>query len=435
MHLVGLMNGGPATHHSGAWRHPDSDADGVTSYERYETLARLYEKGLFDGVFFVESHLPGFGTEQLDTIRFGGMLSLLDPLQILTAMARVTRHLGLSATMSTTFYPPYIIARAFGTLDRMSGGRAGWNVVTSFQDSDARLFGHDHILDKAARYDMADEVVEACLQLWDTWAEDALVIDRESGVFADPERIRYSTYEGKAVRYAGGLTVPRSAQGRPVLMQAGASARGMDFAARWAEVVFSPHSTGSALRDYYTELKGLMVDRYERRPEDCVVLPSVDVVAGSSDAEAAEYAASLDALVEPRAAMKVLEMSLGVELKDVPLDTPLAAIVPDDGKQVHGAVARLLGWNSEGRTFTLRDAALLQCTSDFTPRYVGSAATVVDQMQELFESGCCDGFIVTHALSPDSLSRFVEFVVPELQRRGLFRTDYPGTTFRDSLFR
>ncbi|MDN5913556.1 MAG: NtaA/DmoA family FMN-dependent monooxygenase [Pseudonocardia sp.] len=428
------MNGGPATHHNGAWRHPDSDAHEVLTYARYEKLAQIYERGLFDGVFFVESHLPGFGTDQVDTIRYGGMLSLLDPLQILTVMARVTRHLGLSATMSTTFYPPYIIARAFGTLDQMSKGRAGWNVVTSFQDSDARLFGHDHILDKASRYDMADEVVEACMQLWDTWSDDALVIDRESGIFADPDKIRYSAYEGKVVRYAGGLTVPRSAQGRPVIMQAGASARGMEFAARWAEVVFSPHSTGSALRTYYTDLKGLMVDRFGRRPGDCAVLPSVDVVAGESDAEAAEYADSLDVLAEPRAAMKVLEMSLGVELKGVPLDTPLSQIVPDDGKQVHGAAQRLLGWNSEGRESTLRDAAMLQATSDFTPRYVGSAKTVVDQMEELFESGCCDGFIITHALSPDSLSRFVQFVVPELQRRGLYRTEYRGTTFRDNLF-
>lgn len=434
MHLMGLLTTGPSTHHNGAWRHPDSDVDQVLDYERYETLARIYEQGLFDGVFLLEAGVHGLGTDRVEGIKYGGMMSLLDPVQALTAMARVTKHLGVTATLSTTFVPPYLIARSLGTLDRMSKGRAGWNVVTSFLDSDAHLYGQDQILDKAARYDRADEVVEACMQLWDTWAEDALVIDRESGIFAHPDKIRYSTYEGKAVNYRGGLTVPRSAQGHPVIMQAGASERGMEFAARWAEVVFSPHSKESAMRAYYSQLKGLMADKFGRLPNSCSVLPSVEVVAGESDAEAAEYAASIDAFVEPQAGLGVVEMSLGLSLKGVPLDTPLAQLALENGKRVDGAMQRLMGWETAGREVTVRDAIMLQATSDYTPRFVGSAQTVVDQMEALFNSDCCDGFIITHALSPDSLSRFVKYVVPELQRRGLYRTEYRGKTLRENLF-
>lgn len=206
--------------------------------------------------------------------------------------------------------------------------------------------------------------VAVALQLWDTWAEDALVIDRESGIFADPEKVRYSTYEGKAVRYRGGLTVPHTPQGHPVIMQAGASERGMEFAARWAEVAFSPHSSEAAMRAYYADLKELMAEKFDRPPGACSILPSVEVVAGASDAEAAEYAAMLDSFVKPESGLGVVEMSLGVSLKDVPLDTPLSRLGTENGKQVDGALHRLKGWEKPGQELTIRDAIMLQATSD-----------------------------------------------------------------------
>lgn len=435
MHLMGLLCAGPTTHHNGAWRHPDSDVDLILEAERYEELAKLYERGFFDGVFFIDVYwLPGLDGYKTTLLEHGGTLPMLDPMQVLTAMSRVTSHLGLSATMSTSFFAPFNIARSFATLDHLSRGRAGWNVVTSLRDEDAQLFGLSELPDRERRYDKADQVLEACMQLWDTWSEGALIRDRASGTFADPSLLRSTNYEGSMVRVKGGLGAPRTPQGNPVIMQAGASGRGMEFASRWAEVIFSPHSVEATMRAFYAEVKDDMQERFGRDRDDCVILPSIEVLAGGSDAEAQEHAAELDALASPLTGIDMVAGLLGADLTGTPIDTPLADVSPDPGRnRSEGGLQRLMAHTTADRDLTIRDAAMVQATSNMTPRLVGSAATIADQMEAMFESGCGDGFIVTNALSPGSLTRFVDLVVPELQRRGLYREKYRGSTFRENL--
>ena len=267
MHLLAYVKTGPTAQLAGAWRHPEADLDDIFKPERYEHMARVLEAARFDGCFFADTlGLPDIYKGSFDTyLRYGGQLSYLDPMIVLPVMARATRHLGLGATLSTTFHHPYHLARILASLDHLSHGRACWNVVTSTTDFEARNFGLADLPAKEERYDRADEVVEACCALWDCWQQDALVMDKESGFFIDPEKVRYADYEGRYVRTRGPLTIPRSPQGRPVLMQAGSSPRGRDFAARWAEAIFCSSGSKKDAIEFYTDIKGRMA-RFGRAP-------------------------------------------------------------------------------------------------------------------------------------------------------------------------
>ena len=288
MHLVAYLKTGPTANHPGAWRHPEADLHDIFAPERYEHIARVLEAACFDACFYADTFgLPDLYGGNFDAyLRHGGQITYLDPLMILPVMARVTRHLGLGATLSTTFMPPYHLARTLASLDMLTGGRAAWNVVTSATNLEARNFGMEGIPAKDARYDRADEVLEACIALWECWDPDAFVMDRESGVFIDPSKVRYANYEGQYVKTRGPLTIPRTPQGRPVFLQAGASDRGRDFAARWAEMIFcTPHSKADSIA-FHDDVKARM-ERYGRAPDQCKVLPSFAVVVGETMSVAA----------------------------------------------------------------------------------------------------------------------------------------------------
>ena len=432
MHLVGYLMAGPTWHNNGSWRHRDSDAICALDPSRYEHLAQVMERACFDALFFVDFlGINDTFEGRFDAVaRWAGQMSMMDPMQLLAAIARQTKHIGLAATMSTAGYHPFHIARSFATLDHISGGRTAWNVVTSSVLMEARNLGLGSLPSKDARYDRADEVVEACCRLWESWQSDALVLDRQSGIYADPAKISYANYEGHYVSTRGPLPTPRSPQGRPVIMQAGSSPRGRNFAGRWAEVIFTHQGKPEAMQAFYRDIKRRVV-RSGRNPDQCCILPALDVIAGRTRAEAEDMAADLDGLVSAELGVAEMSIILGQDLSKYPLDepmpsqqTPAAVQGVADNLQAGGALDEL----------TLREAGRLYGVNQMTPRLVGDAIMIADRMQEWFDGKCCDGFMVVPADSPRGYENFCALVVPELQKRGLFRRNYAGQTLRANLF-
>lgn len=426
MHLLAYVKTGPTANLPGAWQHPQADLDNLFTPERYEHLARVLEAGRFDGCFFADTlGLPDLYQGSFDAyLRYGGQLSYLDPMIVLPVMARATRHLGLGATLSTTFYPPYHLARALASLDLLSAGRACWNVVTSATNFEAHNFGIGDLPAKDLRYDRADEVLEACCALWDCWENDALVMDRETGLFIDPSKVRYANYRGKYVRTRGPLTMPRSPQGRPVLMQAGASPRGREFAARWAEAIFCSPATKEDAIEFYQDIKDRM-DRYGRPPQECAICPSMMVVLGETNAIAQEKADYLNSLIPEEMVLATNSAMLGVDLSRVKDEGEVASNKGNQGLQ-----------GSEDRVRqVMRSENLNFAEAARRPRQLvtGTAATVADYMEDLFVRGGCDGFVLTPTTSPLMWEDFARMLTPELQRRGLLRTDYAGRTMRENL--
>lgn len=435
MHLITLMCVGPTNHHNGGWRHPNSDGHRVLDPARYEEIARISEAGLFDGLFFVDYHFIQdlIAGESSRIVANGGQMAMLDPMQLLAAMARVTEHLGLTATISTTFYDPYHIARAAATLDHISQGRAGWNIVTTGNPAEARNHGLAGLKQRLSRYDYADEVIEACMALWSTWDEGALLADKASGRFADADKVRHVRYAGQEVQVEGGLATPRSPQGHPVLMQAGSSGRGREFAARWAEVVFTVQQDKRLMQDFYADMKRRVVE-VGRAERDCAILPAIDIVVGPTEEAARAEADYLDSLACTDLGLQTLIDLSGVDLRALPGDTPMAEVPIDPERAVSiGLWQNVLAIRKDGRGLTIDEAARLYATTWMAPRLVGTPEAIVDQMEDLFTSGACDGFVLGTSSLPMGLRNIVDLIVPELQRRGLFRTAYEGWTFRENL--
>ena len=426
MHLVAYLKTGPTANHPGAWRHPEADLHDIFAPERYEHIARVLEAACFDACFYADTFgLPDIHGGNFDAyLRNGGQITYLDPLMVLPLMARVTKHIGLGATLSTTFMTPYYLARTMASLDMITGGRAAWNVVTSATELEARNFGMDGLPPKDLRYDRADDVLLACEALWDCWDADAFVMDRERGVFIDPSKVRYADYEGPHVRTRGPLTIPRSPQGRPVYLQAGASDRGREFAARWAEMIFcTPHSKADAIT-FTADIKARMA-RYGRTPEQCKVLPSFAVVLGETRAIAEAKYQHLQSLIDPDAQRMLNSSLLGADLSKHKSVADMTAVQGNQG--VTGSTDRVLQ--------LMRDEGISFDEATAKPRglLVGTATDVADQLEDWFHDGACDGFIVWPTIFPRMFEDFCRLVVPELQRRGLFRTAYAGSTLRENL--
>lgn len=373
MNLVAYLKTGPTANHPGGWRHPAADLHDILEPARYEHLARVLEAARFDAGFFADTFgLPDLHRGGYETyLGLGGQISYLDPMAVLPLMARVTSRLGLSATLSTTFNTPYHLARALASLDILSKGRTCWNVVTSATEMEALNFGLDGLPTKDERYDRGDEVLQACRALWECWQPDAFTLDRAGGRFADPSKVARADFAGKYVRTRGPLSVPRSPQVRPVLLQAGASPRGRDFAARWAEAIFcSPHGKADA-QAFYADVKRRVAARH-RPPEDCAVLPAIAVVLGETDEIARERAAHLDGLVDPDLVLATNSQMLGVDLSVHETEAEVLAAAGNQGIQgSHDRVAQLA--RAEGISFA---AAARR------PRnvLVGSPRRVADEM-------------------------------------------------------
>ena len=431
MHLVAFLMTGPTCHHHGAWRHPESDLHDLLKPSRYEHIARVLEAGCFDSLFFADIlGLYDLYDGRFDTmVGRGGQVCLLDPAMLLPMMARVTSRIGLGLTYSSTFNHPYQIARMLGTLDHLSAGRVAWNVVASTSTLEARNFGMDEMPGRAQRYDRADEVLEACFALWDSWEDGALLLDKATGAFADPAKIHYADYAGQWIKTRGPLTTPRSPQGHPVIMQAGSSDRGRDFGARWGEVIFTLQHEKADMQAFYTDFKRRMALR-GRAAEECVILPSIDVVIGETESIARERAAYVNALVDTQLGMAQISGHIGVDLSRFDPDQPLADITLEEGSRGSFDVI-LQGTRAEG--LTLGEAARRFATSELCPQLVGTPEMIADRLADLFEDGACDGFVLTPTTFPGMYEQFCKTVVPVLQKRGLFRTEYTGITLRNHL--
>ena len=430
MHLVAFLKAGPTAHHHGAWRHPEADL-AILTPQWYEHIARVLEAGKFDSLFFADTLglYDLFGGSFATILRHGGQMGLLDPIPLLSIMSRVTNHIGLGATMSSTFHAAYQIARSLGTLDLLSGGRVAWNVVASHGHLEAQNFGRSELPGREMRYDYANEVVEAVCRLWESWDADALVFDKQRGIFADPDKVHYANYQGKWIKTRGPLTVPRSPQGRPVIMQAGSSSPGRDFAARWGELVFTLQHSKADMQVFYQDMKARVATQ-GRAPEDCLILPSIDVIVGETDTIARERQIYVNDLVQAEVGLALMSGHIGVDLSRYPPDQPLADMQIEAGSR--GSLDVILqGTQAQG--LTLGEAARRFATSELCPQIAGAPDTIADQLQDMFESHACDGFILTPTLMPGMFEQFCRAVVPILQARGLFRRDYTGATLRDNL--
>ncbi len=427
MHLVAYLRTNSTASYAGGWRHPAAPLEDVWSPERYQSLARLLESACFDAGFFADNlALPDLYKGRIDDyIGRGGQASLLDPMIALPIMAAATSRLGLGATLSTTFNEPYHLARSLGSLDLVSGGRAAWNIVSSTMDCEARTFGLPAMPDKETRYDRADDVLEACTKLWDSWDAEALVMDRRSGVFADASRIRAADHDGPFVRVKGPLGIPRSPQGHPVLMQAGSSPRGRAFAARWAELVFASPATKEAGAAFRADLHARM-GALGRAPGECKVLVSMSLVLGETEAIARDRAAYLDSLVDPELVLASNSSLMGIDL-DRKLREEAAAPALVGSQGVQGTLDRMAQTAAaSGRSF----AETVRRPRDL---FTGTAAGIADVMEDWLVSGACDGFVLPPTVYPGTFEDVARLLVPELQKRGLFRRGYAGRTLRDNL--
>jgi FMN-dependent oxidoreductase (nitrilotriacetate monooxygenase family) len=418
----------PVSIHTAAWRYPGAWPDANFNFAHLAHLAQTLERGKFDA-FFMADHLAVLNMPMKALMRSATVTSF-DPMILLPALATQTARLGLIATGSTTFDAPYHVARRFASLDHLSGGRAGWNVVTTSNPDAALNFGLDEHMEHDERYRRAREFFDVVTGLWDSFADDAFVRDVERGVFFDPERMHVLDFKGRYFKVRGPLNVARPIQGWPVIVQAGASEAGRQFAAEIAEVIFGSSNNLADGRRFYADVKGRMA-RLGRDPDHLKILPGCFVVVGDSDDEAREKKARLDALVHPDSGIASLSVQLGADASRFDLDAPLPETVPQSNAS-RSAPAKLMVLSRE-RGMTVRQLAQLIGGAFGSLEMIGTPETIADQMEEWLTSEGCDGFNILFPFLPQGLEDFVDRVVPELQRRGLFRRDYEGRTLRENL--
>ncbi|TYO61847.1 LLM class flavin-dependent oxidoreductase [Bradyrhizobium hipponense] len=431
MHLAAFVSAGPVSGSHAGWRHPKADGD-LLSAAYYQNIGRLLEQGRFDLLFIADIlAIPDTLGGSLDSqIRYGALGALrLDPLVVLSIIAGATKHLSLGATISTTYAQPYALARALATLDHLSGGRAAWNIVTSFQEAEARNFGLTEQLSREGRYERADEFLEVVTKLWNSWEDGALVRDRQTPLFADPARVHRIDHSGKWFNVQGPLNVSRPPQGRPVFIQAGTSDRGRDFAARWAEIIFVTPGLIDVAVEFRNDQRARAV-RFGREPDTIKVLPGIVPVIADTDRQAKALHDQLHELSHPESGLSILSYHLGVDLSRFPQDQVLPENLDVPGVEGHyREVAEL----TRRSGLSLAELGQRYGAGRTTSGFAGTPSTVADRMQEWFEAGACDGFMLQVRCLPGGLQELVHGLVPELQHRGLFRTEYDGSSLRDSL--
>ncbi|NTJ11554.1 LLM class flavin-dependent oxidoreductase [Rhizobium lusitanum] len=419
-------------YHFGAWRLPDAIPEIDLGIEHYVQAAKLAEEGKFDAIFFEDQAAVPRSNNILKGDTFGSASPRgihFDPVMLLPALARETKHLGVVATASTTFNDPYNLARRFSSIDFISNGRAGWNLVTTFNENEAQNFGFDALLDHAARYERANEFFDVVAGLWEGWEKGALTRDKESGTYFDVAKMHFLQHKGKYFNVRGPLTMDRSPQVRPVIFQAGSSEPGRELAARTADVIFTEQPSLAAARSFREDVR-MRAARFGRDPDKIKVLPNFMPIVGKTDQEARDLHARMRELVPDDLAIAwLMQNAGGVDFRDFDLNGPM----PDLPETNAGKTMRDNILNVARRD----NLSILQTARHFgespAQRLIGSPTTIADRMQEWLEGEACDGFAVSPTHYPSGVEDFVHLVIPELQRRGVFRREYSGQHLRDHL--
>lgn len=418
IHLGLFLQG--AGHHVSGWRHPKAEA-GSENFDLLRRVTQAAEQAKFDMVFLADGLTSGVDAHPSTIARF-------EPLTLLAALALVTDKIGLAATSSTTYGEPYHTARAFSSIDHLSHGRAAWNIVTTSYARTANNFSKSHP-EHDERYAVAEEFVDVVRGLWDSWDDDAFIKDKQSGIYADPNKVHMLDHQGQYYSVKGPLNIPRSPQGHPILIQAGSSGPGQDLAARTADVVFTAQQSLAEAQGFYKSLKS-RVEKFGRPADAVAVMPGFLPVIGRTSKEAAEKLAELDQWTELKSAMPLLEERIGHSLAEYDPDGPLPDLPISDQLRSR---AELLTALARRENLTIRQLALRVAAGRGHHIVLGTPVDVADRMQEWFETRAADGFNVMPPFFPEGLEDFTQLVVPILQERGLFRTDYTGSTLRDQL--
>jgi FMN-dependent oxidoreductase (nitrilotriacetate monooxygenase family) len=430
MHLAQFLVHGPTYHSLAMWRHPRTAAAGYdwTRPELYQHIARTCERGLFDMVFFADLNYISdtFRGSLEPALRYAAQAPEHDPIPLLSWLAAATRHIGVAATFSASQHHPFYAARMWATIDHLTGGRAGWNVVTSINHNQDANFG---VVRPPAdeRYDRAHEFMEVCRKLWDSWDADAVVADRANAVFADATKVRRIEHAGRFFKSRGPLNVVRSPQNGPAILQAGTSPKGQDFAAKYADAIFAIQPRPEDAKRYYDSVKG-HVAKVGRAPETCKILFGMQPIIGATEAKAREKQEEHNALVPLDGGKAILSAHLDFDLSRLPDDTRLALRTEPELQRLQTRFRA-----PSGEPMTLAEVAMRHGQSVGLPQFVGTPSRIADQMEAFMATAGGDGFMLSPIYCPGAIEEFVDLVVPELQRRGLFRTAYAGTTQRDHL--
>lgn len=417
----------PCGHHIAGWRHPDGRPDCGSNIEHLIQVAQLAERGLFDMFFMADS--VTFWRGELDAMSHDSWGTSIEPFTLMCSLAQHTKNIGLVCTSTTTYDQPYALARRFASLDLASGGRAGWNLVTSANASEADSFGFDQHMPKVDRYKRGREFADVVRGLWNSWEDDAFTRDADTGIYFDTERVNILQHDGPFFRVKGPLNVSPSPQGEPVLVQAGASEEGRALAAETAEVVFGAHMTLESAQEYYADVKGRMPS-YGRDPDNLKIMPGLFICTAPTQAEAEDKYEFLQDLIDPVTGLQLLSKRLDYDLRGQDVDGPLPEIPRNN---VTSSRVDLILDLAKRENLTIKDLYRRIAGARGHYTFVGAATDAADMMEEWVTEKGCDGFNVMPSVFPTGLSDIIELVIPELQRRGLYRTAYEGNTLRENL--
>ncbi|MSQ52397.1 MAG: LLM class flavin-dependent oxidoreductase [Betaproteobacteria bacterium] len=417
--------------HVASWKHPAVPPGAAMSFDYYRDLAALAERARFDLLFLADHLSVGEAGATPERLQKSGEVVFFEPMILLAGLAAITRHIGLTATVSTTYNEPYNVARVIASLDHLSGGRAGWNVVTTGREAAAPNYGQEKHMQHADRYHRAHEFLDVVRALWDSWDDDAFLHDKARGIFFDKDRIHFQNHVGEHFSVKGPLNVARPPQGHPLIIQAGSSDAGQDLAAATADVVFTGQLTLEGGQRFYRGLKARMA-ALGRSPDSLKVMPGLVPIVGRTSAEAQEKFNAIQGLIDGDEALLFLSQMLGgADLSGVPHDTPGPDLPMMENRGTSGP--KLLQEKAKRENLTLRQLAYEVAGARRHRLVIGSATEVADQLELWFKNEAADGFNIFPAWMPGGVEDFAELVIPELQRRGLYRTDYEGKTLRENL--